>query len=124
MIDSEFVEFLAELTEPLGGVAMRRMFGGLAVYCEGTVFALVIDGTLYLKANADTIPAFEAEGSGPFTYAGRGGRQVKMPYWRLPERLYDEPDEFLDWCRRSLAAARTMAAGRPPAMKSRQRASL
>ena len=28
-----------------------------------------------------------------------------MSYWRAPERLYDEPDEFVEWARRALAVS-------------------
>jgi DNA transformation protein len=31
-------------------------------------------------------------------------------YWQIPERLFDEPDEMLDWARGSLAAGRRAAA--------------
>jgi DNA transformation protein len=29
-----------------------------------------------------------------------------MPYWQLPERLYDEPDEFREWALKAFAVAR------------------
>ena len=38
--------------------------------------------------------AFEAEGLAPFTYDGKG-RTIVLPYWRVPERLFDEPDEMV-----------------------------
>jgi DNA transformation protein len=30
---------------------------------------------------------------------------VELPYWRLPERLYDDPDELATWAGRALAVA-------------------
>ena len=30
-------------------------------------------------------------------------------YWRLPERLYDDPDELAGWARAALAAAQRAA---------------
>ena len=32
-----------------------------------------------------------------------------MSYWRMPERLLDEPDELLAWARISLGVARKRA---------------
>jgi DNA transformation protein len=29
-----------------------------------------------------------------------------MSYWRMPERLYDDPDELATWAERALAVAR------------------
>ena len=112
MVDGEFVEFLKEMVDPLGGISMRKMFGGLSIYRDGLIFGLVAEGTLYLKADAAFVPAFEAEECGPFTYTDKSGRSSSMPYWRLPERLYDEPDEFVEWCRRSIDASRRIEAAR------------
>jgi DNA transformation protein len=33
------------------------------------------------------------------------GRVMPMPYWRAPERLLDEPDEFAEWARTAFAVA-------------------
>jgi DNA transformation protein len=32
-----------------------------------------------------------------------------VAYWRVPERLFDEPDEMLEWARGALAAGRRAA---------------
>ena len=40
---------------------------------------------------------------------------MPMPYWRAPERLFDEPDEFADWARTAFAVAmRTQKAKASP----------
>ena len=44
------------------------MFSGAGLYCDGVMFALMVRGTIYLKADATSIADFEREGSGPFTY--------------------------------------------------------
>ena len=118
-MDAGYREFLADLLSPLGGVTMRRMFGGLGIYRDGVIFAVVIGEGLYFKADAETAPDFEAEGCGPFVYTGNGGRPVQMPYWRAPERLYDDPEEFVAWARSAVAAAARLAAAK--AVKGRAR---
>ena len=105
MADDGFREFLRELTEPLGGVTFRKMFGGLSIYQDGMVFALEIDGSLYFKVDDETRDRFVAEECPQFEYTTKDGRTAQMPYWRAPERLYDEPDEFLDWCRAAVSVA-------------------
>jgi DNA transformation protein and related proteins len=110
-------EHLKEIFSAFGPVSVRRMFGGAGVYAEGTMFALVADGELYLKADADTIPAFRAAGVGPFVY-GAKGRRVVMSYWRLPDRLLDEPDELAEWARTALRVAQRSAAARPSRRKA------
>jgi DNA transformation protein and related proteins len=112
MADAEFVEFLRDLTRPLGGITFRKMFGGVAIYQDGIIFAAQFDEGLHLKADEQTKGRFEAEGLGPFTYAGSSGRLVQMPYWKMPDRLFDEPDEFVDWCREAIGAARRAEAAK------------
>jgi DNA transformation protein len=113
-------EHLKEIFSAFGPVSVRRMFGGAGVYAEGTMFALVADGELYLKADADTIPAFRAAGVGPFVY-GAKGRRVVMSYWRLPDRLLDEPDVLAEWARTALRVAQRSAASRPSRRKAAAR---
>ena len=87
---------------------MKRLFGGAGLYADGLMFGLVFDGAIYLKVDETSIPDFEREGSRPFTYSRKStGRIVQhsLPYWRLPERLYDEPDELAVWAARALAIA-------------------
>lgn len=99
------IEFLSDILAPLGHVTARSMFGGAGIYCDGVIFGLHIEDVLYLKADAASIPAFEAEGCGPFTYDTKHGARTITSYWRAPERLYDEADEFVEWARRALAVS-------------------
>jgi DNA transformation protein len=102
-------EHIRELFAGFGSVTPRRMFGGLGVFADGLMIALVIDGLIYLKADDRLAPDFEREGTHPFSYATGGGRRTVMSYWRLPDRLYDDVDELAEWARRSLEAARRSA---------------
>ncbi len=107
-------DFLHELFEPFGAIDIKRMFGGLSLSADGLTFALVSRETLYLKADEETISWFELEGSAPFSYEAKGGPRVLASYWRMPERLYDDPDETADWARAALAVARRAALKKPP----------
>jgi DNA transformation protein and related proteins len=96
---------IVEMFAAFGPVVPRRMFSGYGVFSDGMMFALVARGVLYLKADQQTLAAFETEGQGPFTYAAKGGTRALMSYWRAPDRLYDDPDELAVWARDALAAA-------------------
>ena len=111
---------IRELLSVFGPVAVRRMFGGAGIYAGGTMFALVADGVIYLKADAKNAPAFEREKLAPFTYATKDGKRGVMSYRRMPDRLYDDPEELATWARAALAAARRSATRKkPPAAKSK-----
>ena len=100
---------LRELFSAFGPVRVRRMFGGAGIFADGLMIALVSDGEIFLKADDATIPALEAEGSRPFVY-GAKGRRVVMSYWRLPDRLLDDPEELAQFARAALGAAHRSAA--------------
>lgn len=115
-------DHLADLFAPLGGVSIRRMFGGLGVFRQGLMFALVADDVLHFKTDEETLPRFATEGCGPFVFGSKRG-PVEMSYWRAPERLYDEPDDFAEWAREAFAVAlrkqstKGGAKKKPPARK-------
>jgi DNA transformation protein and related proteins len=96
---------IQELFSAFGVVAVRRMFGGAGIYAKGTMFGLVAGGVIYLKADELNAPAFERENLPPFTYETKDGKRGVMSYRRMPERLYDDPDELATWARDALAAA-------------------
>jgi DNA transformation protein len=98
-------ETAAELFSAFGAVDVRRMFSGFGVYADDICFALYLRGELYLKADETTIPRFVAEGCEPFSYATRAKTVSVNSYWRMPARLYDEPEELADWARAAVAVA-------------------
>ncbi len=85
------------------------MFGGGGVYFDGIFFALIDDGVIYFRTSEAARPKFEAEGSRAFSYMTKKGPAALVSYWRLPERLLDDPEELCDWARESIAAARAVA---------------
>ena len=60
------------------------MFSGAGIYADGVMFAILVDDTLYLKADALSARDFAAEGKGPFTYRPKGRRTSRHVYWRCP----------------------------------------
>ncbi len=107
-----FAEFLREQLAPLGRVTMRRMFGKTGVFCDGFMLGMVRDNTLYFRVDDDNRAAFkEAESFPPLNYDKKSGT-IDLSFWRVPERLFDEPDELVAWARAALAAARRVAAKR------------
>ena len=105
-------ETLQELFAEFGPVSIRRMFGGMGVFADGLMIALVPRGIIFLKADAETIPVFEQEGQAPFSYATRNGEHTLTSYWRMPDRLYDDAEELARWARDAHAAALRKAAGK------------
>lgn len=80
------------------------MFGGLGVYRQGAMFALIAGETLCFKADAELARAFLERGLGPFEYA-RKGRPARLAYYQAPAEVDEDQDEVACWRRRSLAVA-------------------
>ena len=102
-------DFLIDLFADFGPVTIRRMFSGFGISADGINFALALRGGLYLRADEQSIPRFEAEGAKPFQYQTRTKSVTVGSYWQLPERLYDDPQELTEWARAALAAAQRAA---------------
>jgi DNA transformation protein and related proteins len=107
-----FAEFLREQLAPIGRVTMRRMFGKTGVFCDGVMLGMVTENTLYFRVDDQNRATFkEAAAFPPLNYEKKGAT-IDLSFWRVPERLFDEPDEFVTWARAALAAARRVAAKR------------
>ena len=120
--NTEFLDFVKDQLRGLGAVTSRRMFSGAGLYCDGVIFALLLRDTLYFKVDDANRGAYEAEGLEPFSYDAKGKTITIGTYWRVSERLFDEPDEMLAWARAALAAGQRAAArkGAKP-LKGRRR---
>jgi DNA transformation protein len=112
---SEFVTHCLELLGALGAARAKRMFGGHGIYVDERFIALIIKETLYLKADDETRPRFEAAGSVPFDYATREGQRVVMAYWAAPQDAMESPALMLPWARLAMASALRAAASKRPA---------
>lgn len=106
------IEHLRDLFEPFGPLSARAMFGGHGLYLDGMIVGIILDGTLYLKTDADTRPYFEAAGCTPAVYA-KGDTVLPMSYWSVPEEALDSPAAMRPWVERALRAARNKPARKP-----------
>src|SRR5229473_348282 len=107
-------DFLIDLFSDFGPVTIRRMFSGYGISADGTNFALALRAGLYFRADEETIPQFEAEGSKPFQYQTRAKTVTVNSYWQLPARLFDDPEELSGWARAALSAAQRAALRKRP----------
>ena len=98
------VDQVLDLFAPLGDLSTRRMMGGVCIYHDGTIFAIVMrDGGLWLKATGPMVAEVAAAACTRWSYARADGRQIAMPYWSMPDGAEDDPEIACDWARRTLA---------------------
>jgi DNA transformation protein len=115
-VDAGLVEWVAEALAPIGHVSHRRMMGGATLYCDGTIFGIAFEDSLWFKADADSDAEWDAAGCARFTYAKGDGTTGSMNYRRAPDDVYDDADAMQLWARLALAAG-----VRAPAPKAKRK---
>ena len=97
------IAFVKDHFAGVGTLTTRKMFGGLAIYADGVIFALILStGALMIKVKGALASDLAAQGSQQFIHDGKGDKRVAMPYWTLPDAAMDKPELACDWARRSL----------------------
>src|SRR3546814_12166271 len=83
---------------------MRKMIGGATLYLDGTSFAILDEGEIWFKADAETDTIWDAEGCERFSMTFKDGRVDTMNYRRGPSDVYDEPEAKQRWTKRAVGA--------------------
>ncbi|MEW6703368.1 MAG: TfoX/Sxy family protein [Pseudomonadota bacterium] len=120
MAQDALLDHCLELLAPVGRPRARRMFGGHGLYVDDLFIAIIAFDRLYLKADDQTRPRFEAAGCQPFTYRKKGDQTAVLGYWTAPEEAMDSPAAMAPWARLAMAAAlraRQAAADKPVSRK-------
>ncbi len=101
-VSPEFVDYVLEQLQPLGGITHRRMFGGVGLSRHDLFFALIAQDNLYLKVDDANRADFEAAGCEPFKPFGG---DKAMSYWSAPLDALEDPDLLAEWASRGIEAA-------------------
>lgn len=88
-----------------GSVKSRSMFGGFGIFAGETMFALVVNDKLHLRANAKNEEEFKQAGMKPYVYKKRGFPVVTKHY-AIPDEWWNEPEKILEQAKRSFTAAK------------------
>src|SRR5206468_12087226 len=89
--------WVEEALAALGPVSLRKMMGGATLYLDGIIFAILIDGEIWFKADAESDDVWDEAGCERFTYTFRDGRVDTMNYRRGPLDVYDDPEAMQNW---------------------------
>ncbi len=101
---------IEEMFEGLGAVSIRRMFGGKGIYHRGLIIAVDLRDEIMLKADEVSAPLFAAAGARQWSYEGKKGKPILMPYWTIPDEALDDPDMMGKWARLAFEAAMRLTA--------------
>ena len=116
-MDEGLYAWVQEALEPLGVVTMRKMMGGATLYLDGIVFAILDEGEIWFKADAETDAIWDVEGCERFSMTFKDGRVDTMNYRRAPSDVYDEPEAMQRWAKLAVDAGLRGAAKKKPRKK-------
>lgn len=119
-----FAQEIADRIVSIGPVGVARFFSGAALKVGGVQFAFVLRGSLYLRTDERSRPAFEAAGSAPFSYPGRSKTVTVSAYYEAPVDVLDDDDELNRWAEDAYRAAVAAHRAKPPKRSRRRQPAL
>ncbi|MGL4380501.1 MAG: TfoX/Sxy family DNA transformation protein [Vibrio sp.] len=119
-MDKPVLKDSMRLFEQLGRVKSRSMFGGFGIFVDDTMFALVVNDTLHIRADEASIEKFKQQGYAPYVYKKRGF-PVVTKYYALPDNCWSDPASILTEAHTALDVAKaereTQAQAKPDRLK-------
>lgn len=90
----ESANYMVESLGSIDGISTKKMFGGHGIFYNGKMFAMVNSkGQVHLKADDSNKSFFEEHGS---------EKHSKMPYYSVPEAVFESKDELINWSKKSI----------------------
>ena len=114
-VSNDYNDYVLELLAPVEATS-RRMFGGLGIFRDGLMFALVADDRLFFKTDESNLGEFQAAGAEPFAY-GKSGKNKSVGYHEVPAEVIEDAEQLTDWARRSIDVAVRADAAKPPSAR-------
>ena len=103
-VDDEYLDYLKDLLDWVPGLRAKRMFGGIGLYSDSGIFAIVDQSSLYLKADDHNLDLYRDNGAEQFTYQS-GGKTRRMNYWSVPAAVLEDAGQLENWVRSAMDAA-------------------
>ena len=98
----EYCDYIIDLLSPHYPVTTRKMFGGVGIFCEFGMCALITSDSVYHgKVDDENRADYEAAEMPQF---------MTMPYYQVPVEVLDSEEEVGIWLNKSIDAARRAAA--------------
>jgi DNA transformation protein and related proteins len=102
--DNSFKEFVLDQLSALPELRAKAMFGAHGIYSGEKFFAILDEGRLFFKTDAESQADYTARGMGPFTYELKG-KVMTMAYHEVPPDVLEQPHELTAWARRAIQIA-------------------
>ena len=106
----DFTAFVVELLNPICSVSTRKMFGGVGIYADGQICALI---------SSNDVLHFKVDVENKDDYVEVGAKQfMTMPYFEVPADVLENSDALKVWFEKSVAVSKR--AGEAKAKKKKK----
>lgn len=96
MTAESFKCYIEDALQVLGGVHLRRMFGGYGIYRDEIFFGILHQDCLYFKTDETSRVNYIAHGMQPFR---PNAKQTLKNYYEVPLEIVDDPETLVAWAR-------------------------
>lgn len=79
------------------------MFGGIGVFSDRVMFALIYDGVLYFKSTLELAKTYTED---TIQFEPPFRRTIKMPYWSVHENILEDNKLLTEWAGKALEYAK------------------
>ncbi len=105
--DTEFTSFVMDQLSSIGDFETKNMFGGTALLKDGSAFAKVKHGALWLKADSSNRDDFLERDMPQYTYGKDNKRQLN--FFMTPPDVLDDAEALTQWALKASKAASKQA---------------
>ncbi|ODQ00680.1 TfoX/Sxy family DNA transformation protein [Salinivibrio sp. DV] len=104
-MDKPALKNAMKLFAKFGSIKSRSMFGGFGIFCDDTMFVLVVENQLHLRAGKENETLLKQQGLEPYVYKKRGF-PVVTKYFAIPEEWWDDEEKLLSEAKYALEVAK------------------
>jgi DNA transformation protein and related proteins len=103
-VQPQYLAYVLEQLEGVGGITWRRMFGGVGLYSLDLFFGLIDDDTLFFKTDESNAAEYQARHMPRFMPPA--DRPLgPMGYHQVPADIIEDAETLVSWGRKSVAVA-------------------
>lgn len=86
-------------------IVVRSLFGAIALYRNGKLFAMAWKGSLYFKVDEATRKDYETANSHALGYVSEGVDLSLKSFWEVPADVIEDREALREWAGKACEAA-------------------
>lgn len=103
-VKSDLASYVAEQLAFLGRVSSRSIFGGIGVFIDDRLLAIVMGEVMYLHTDKLNLDDYLSRGMPQFK-PYPNAFDLTTDHHQVPQEIVDDPQQLKAWGQRALAAA-------------------